>query len=274
LLAGLEVKGLGDAPSLPPTDALVELTAWSRPTGKSIVFASANDTALEKAHLDGTPVEDVNPLEGATYLNVTYHPSGLAFAFAVQRGNKESIWLSSNTGQNPKRLVFSVGGTKFGTMAFDEDGVNLYYAATHSVDQPALHFISLKDPTTAPAMWVGDPGQRIFDVRPGPDGDLLAWTVGTSCDDSVVMVRREGEIGPLLTGETRATRAVGWLDQQRLLVATGGCDGPFDLAAVDVGSGSAATLVFGVDAAATRAAVPTPPPPLPASVVEVGSGVG
>ena len=71
---------------------------------------------------------------------------------------------------------------------------------------------------------------------------------------------------------TGPTRAVGWLDASHLLVAAGPCTGPLDLSAVDLTTGSVASLVSGVELAATRAAVPTPFAALPKNVVLNGSG--
>jgi hypothetical protein len=69
-----------------------------------------------------------------------------------------------------------------------------------------------------------------------------------------------------------ATHALGWLDDRRVLVAIGGCAGPYELKAVDATSGSAVPLVFGVDAAGVRTPAPTPPPPLPKTDASLGSG--
>src|SRR6266545_2251599 len=57
-----------------------------------------------------------------SYLSVTYHPSGLALAFVAEREGRQSIWLSSNLGEDPKRLVFSKVGTEFGALEFSADG--------------------------------------------------------------------------------------------------------------------------------------------------------
>lgn len=272
LVGSFEVKGLPGALTLPPTDLRSGPTSWGRPTGKSIALVSADGTELEKAHLDGNPVEDITPLRNARYLSVTYHPSGMAIAFTVERGGGQSIWISSNEGTKPRRLVFSTEGTKFGALGFSPDGVTLYYAAVHASGTSVLHDLSLEDPTAVGALWSAPSSQQILDIRPGLADGALAWTSGTSCDNSVVTAQDVNGKKLSVPGGSRPTRALGWLDAERILVATGGCSGPIDLSAVDVSSGTATPLVFGVVAAGVRTPAPTPPPPLPATDANVGSG--
>ncbi len=272
LVGSFEVKGLPGALTLPPTDLQSGPTSWGRPTGKSIVLVSGDSTGLEKAHLDRKPVEDISPLRNARYLAVTYHPSGLAIAFTVQRGTGQSIWISSNSGTKPMRLVFSNAGTKFGGLAFDADGVTLYYAALHASGTSVLHQLSLENPTEAGALWSAPLGQLILGIAAGPKAGALAWTAGKSCDNSVAVAQDAAGNKLTVPGGSRPTRAVGWLDAKRVLVATGGCSGPMDLSAVDVASGTAVPLVFGIVAAGVRTPAPTPPPSLPKTDADVGSG--
>jgi hypothetical protein len=272
LLGSFEVKGLPGALTLGPSDLQAGPTSWGRPTGKSIVLVSADASALEKVHLDGGPNENLSPLGKTKYLNVTYHPSGLALAFSVERGGGQSIWMSSNTGANPRRLIFSKGGTTFGALAFADDGIGFYYEALHAGGASVLHELSLDKPNELRALWSAPPGQRIMDIRPGPVRGSLAWTAGSSCDHSVATLQDAGGNKLTVSNGAGATHALGWLDDRRVLVATGGCSGPYDLKAVDVTSGSAVPLVFGVDAAGVRTLAPTPPPPLPKTDASLGSG--
>lgn len=272
LVGGFEVKGLTGALTLPPSDLRSGTTAWGQPTGRSIVLVSADGHALEKVHLDGEPKEAITPLRPARYLSVVYHPSGLALAFDVERGGGQSIWISSNDGKNPKRLVFSKEGTKFGVLGFGADGVFLYYVALHANGTSVLHDISLKKPTEVGAVASAPPGLQILDIRPGLDPGTIAWTNGTSCDDSVAMARDAKGNDLTVAGGSRPTRVLGWLDAKRILVATGGCAEPIDLSAITVSTGTAVPLVLGVDAAGVRTPAPTPPPPLPKSDADVGSG--
>jgi hypothetical protein len=272
LIGGFEVKGLAGALTLPPSDLQSGPSSWGRPTGKSIVFVSGDGNGLEKVHLDGKPVQDITPLRGARYLRVTYHPSGLAIAFAVQRAGGESIWISSNGGTKAKRLVFSTEGTKFGALAFGADGIVLYYAAVHANGASVLHELSLENPTEVGALASAPPGKRILDIIPGPEAGSIAWTTGTSCSDTIATAQVAGGNRLTVPGGSRPTRLVGWLDAKRILVATGGCSEPIDLSAVEVATGTAVPLVFGVDAAGVRTPAPTPPPPLPKTDADVGSG--
>jgi len=272
LLGGLEVKGIGDAPSLAASGKSFEAIAWSRPTGKTIVYAPPGERILRKANLDGSPTQDVTPLTGSRYLSLAYHPSGEAYAFVREEDGLQSIAMSTNTGKTPVQLVFSTVGTKFHAIGFEADGKHLLYAAQHADNHAELHRIALTDTTKAPVMWEGPVGTMILDVRPGLKTGTFAWTTGTSCADSTAMAQTPAGTGPALTDVARPTRAVGWLSATQLLVAIGGCKEPLDLSAVDVVSGAVAELVFGVSAAAVRTPVPTPPARLPAAVATLGSG--
>lgn len=272
LLGGLAVKGVAGGPSLAAKGQTFGAITWSRPTGKTIVYASTGDVVLQKVNLDGTPTQDVTPLQGTKYLSVTYHPSGEAYAFAVEQEGRQSIWMSTNTGKTPVRLVFSEEGTKFGAIGFEADGKHLLYAAQHADNHAELHRIAVTDTTKAPVAWDGPVGPMVLDLRPGLQTGTFAWTTGTSCADSTAMAQSPAGTVRAFPDVSAPTRAVGWLSATQLLVATGGCSGPLDLSAVDVVAGSIAPLVSGVSVAAVRTPVPTPPARLPRAVATLGSG--
>jgi hypothetical protein len=272
LLGSLEVKGVAGGPSLAASEGDVAAADWSRPTGKTIVYAAGSGSSLKKVQLNKAPTQDVTPVPSATYLSVAYHPSGEAFAFAINRSDGQSIWLSTNLGAKPAAMVFSDEGTKFGAMGFDVDGKHLIYAAQHADNHAELHSIDITDLTKAPVVWEGPVGRTIPSLIVGPVNGTVAWTSQASCDDSIAMVHTAAGSAPVMPDATSPTRAIGWLDASHLLVAAGTCDGPLDLSAVDLTTGSVVPLVSGVALTATRAAVPTPFAALPKNVVLNGSG--
>ena len=165
-------------------------------------------------HLDGT-AQDVTPLPSSTYLSVTYHPSGEAFAFAVDQDGSESIWVSSNIGKTPGKVVFSDVGTKFGVIGFEVDGRHLLYAAQHSDNHAELHRIDVTDPTTAPVMWSGPVGRTNLKVDPGSSQDVCL----DDRDDVLLKavspwrVRRRGPCVPSPTRLGRRGPLDGWTRQ-------------------------------------------------------------
>jgi hypothetical protein len=274
ILAGMEVKGVAGGPSLPASGQTFSTFTWSRPTGKSIVYTPTAASRLDKVHIDGTPNLDVTPLASSTYLSVTYHPSGEAFAFVVEQGGAESIWMSSNTGKSPGQLVFTDVGTRFGAIGFAVDGRHLYYAALHRDSHAELHTIDVTDTTEAPILWESPAGWTITDIQPGLLSGTVAWTTGASCTDRIAMAQTPSGTVRALPAVAGPTQTVGWLSATHLLVATGACSGPLDLSAVDLTTGSIVPLVSGVSVAAVRTPVPKPPAPVPTSIAAVGSGFG
>jgi hypothetical protein len=271
LLGSLEVKGVAGGPSLAASEDEVA-AEWSRPTGRTIVYVPRSGSSLKKVQLDQAPTLDLTPVASATYLSVAYHSSGEAFAFVISQPDGQSMWLSTNRGKKPTQLVFSNEGTTFGAMGFDTDGKHLVYAAQHADNHAELHRIDITAPTKAPVVWEGPVGRTIPALYPGLETGTVAWTSQASCDDSVAMVHTNAGSAPALPDASGPTRATGWLDASHVLIAAGACDGPLDLSAVDVTTGSAVPLVNEVVIAATRAPVPRPFAVLPKNVVLNGSG--
>ena len=266
LLASLRVDGLPGAQTRQASDVEPGPTSWGHPTGKSVVFVSSDGHELDKAHMGNSTLDDVTPVPDVTYLSVTYHPSGLAFAFALESEGEQSIWISSNVGEDPRRLVFSEEGTTFGALAFSLDGESLYYAAQPSDDHPELHLITLTDTSEAPVVWHGAVGDGILDIWPANDGESFAFTQGKSCDEAVAMHSTSDGASAAMPDETRPTRVLGWLDETSILVAAGPCGGPVDLSSVNTSNGGIVPLVIGVDAGAVRTPAPVPAPPLPEGI--------
>ena len=259
----------------PPRRSPLPSTSWGHPIGKAVVYISPSGTRLRKVYPGTQRRDDITPVAHVHYLNVIYHPSGLAIAFVVDTGDGEEIWLSSNLGEDPVRLVFAVGGTRFGALDFTADGTTLLYAAVHGDDAPLLHAIDLTNPTINQGLWHGDAGDRISAIATQPErnGDLIALTVGATCEDSRAMMFAAGE-QPQPLAEA-PSRIVGWLDDETVLVATDGCEGPSNLVAIDSARSATVPLVTGIEIAAARTPLSGFVPPLPAGIEEaVGSGVG
>ena len=275
LLDGLAITSIDGKQLRDATSSTSPPSSWGHPIGKAVVSISPSGTNLLKVYPGTQRQDDITPVPHVRYLNVIYHPSGLALAFVVDTGDGQEIWLSSNVGEDPVRLVFAVGETTFGALAFTADGRTLLYAAVHGDDAPLLHALDLTDPTINQGLWHGEAGDRISEIstQPRRDGQLVAMTVGSSCEDSRAMVFRRGqELRPLADAPSRV---VGWLDARTVLVASGGCEGPSNLAAVDVIQDGTIPLVAGVDIAAARTPLLGYVPPLPQDIEEeVGSGVG
>lgn len=275
LLSGLEIESIAGEQLRAGTSSTSPVSSWGHPIGKAVVYISPSGTRLLKIYPESQRQDDVTPVDDVRYLNVIYHPSGLALAFVIDTGDGQEIWLSSNLGEDPVRLVFAIEDTTFGALGFTADGRTLLYGAVHGDDAPLLHALDLTDPTINQGLWHGDAGGRISEILTQPErgGDLIAFTVGAACEDSRAMVFRGGERATPLADAP--SRAVGWLDGQTVLVASGGCDGPSDLAAIDVTQDATIPLVTGVDIAAARTPLLDFVPTLPTRIEEeVGEGVG
>ena len=263
-LGGLAVKGVGSRATRPPGSTEPTTLSWGRPTGLAIVFVDSTGRHLEKAAVGSTRITDISDLEGATYADVVYHPSGLAIAFVDRRSGSDEITMSSNTGAQPKRLVFTNMGTRFGPLAFDPGGVSLYYGARLRDGTSMLAAYDLNTGVSNEHLWQGREG--VLTILPSPAGSAGAvLDVGSGCADRrALFTRLNGDSGsPLLPDAGGPTTALGWLGPGQVLVAEGGCTGPIDLFVVTIGVGPADLLVRGVDRAAVRVPEPTPPPALP-----------
>ena len=147
LLDGLSIRSIEGKHLRDATSPTSPLSSWGHPIGKAVVYIPPSGTSLLKVYTGTQRTDDITPVPDVRYLNVIYHPSGLALAFVVDTGDGQEIWLSSNVGEDPMRLVFAVGETTFGALAFTADGRTLLYAAVHGDDAPLLHALDLTDPT-------------------------------------------------------------------------------------------------------------------------------
>ncbi len=265
LLNSFEIRGLGgDAPDLPAIDASISAFDWGHPLGLAVVFADAEGIPRKRFVDDGHLIRLMSLPEG-TYLQVAYHPSGLALAFVVETTEGQEIWLSTNEGKDPQRLVFSERGTEFTSLAFSPNGRTLWWTAQHEEGYPELHFMQLETRTGFGTAWRGTEGTVADGLRLAPSGTLQAVTEGTACEERTALILNRGETRTAMPDETRPTEALGWLDRTTLLVAAGGCGEPLDLFAVD-GSGldTPVALVLEVEIGAPRTLVENPPREVPA----------
>jgi hypothetical protein len=274
LLGGLEVRGVGSEASRPSGSLQPTSVSWGRPAGLAVAFVDPKGKELEKASVGSTAIENVTPAEqeghfpvhaDVTFQEVVYHPSGQALGFVLNhRIDGSAIWLSSNTGGDPHRLVWSKTGTVFGPIAFGLDGKALYYAAHLANGTRMIVAADLGKGQIRTGLWSDK--KDVLQLLPAPSGQAVAIDTGTSCvDRSAVLSKLDKTAGTaLLPGASAPTSVIGWVDDSTVLVGEGGCNGPMKLWLVAVGTGVSATLVInGVDRAAVRVPDPTPTPPLP-----------
>ena len=265
MLNGFEIRGIGgDAPNLPAIDTSVSAFDWGHPLGLAVVFADAKGIPRKRFVDDGRLIR-LGSLPPGNYLQVAYHPSGLALAFVVKTSEGQEIWLSTNEGEDPQRLVFSERGTEFTSLAFSPNGRILWWSAQHQEGYPELHFMRLENRTGFGTSWRGTEGAAAAGLRLAPAGSLQALTEGRTCEERTALVLSRGETRTAIPDETRATEALGWLDRTTLLVAAGGCGDPTDLFAVDgLGLDAAVALALDIEIAAPRTQVSNPPRTVPA----------
>jgi hypothetical protein len=265
LLGGFEVRGVGDAAAnLPAIETSVSAFDWGHPLGLALAFADGRGNP-RKRFIDDGHLEKLTSLPPGKYLQVAYHPSGLALAFVVETLDGQEIWISTNEGEDPQRLIFSERGTTFTSLAFSPNGKSLWWTALHDGGIPELHFMKLETRTGFGTAWRGADGTTAAGLRLAPQGPLQAVTEGETCEQHRALVLAGGASTTAIPEEARPTEALGWLDRTTLLVAAGGCGDPIDLFAVDGrGQDDPAALALEVEIAAPRTQVIDPPDSVPA----------
>jgi hypothetical protein len=277
LLGGFRVAGLGSSPSFDLDGYQAQVADWGHPIGIAIVFAQRATGVPEKFFLDNDKVQKLAAMPHGTYLDVAYHPSGLALAWVIRLHGRQEIWFSTNEGTDPKQLVFSQQGSTFSDIEFTHDGSTLVYIANHPPGAPVVHSIDLSDPKTLHSVWQGNEGDYLRNVSLSPTDGRMVATEGQTCgQERAVQLVHERQALPSLPGEHRPTSVLGWVDAHTYLVGAGGCGAPMDVYAASTKHGVEPNLlVTGVDAAASRAAAPPAPTSLPKEVqLDTGSGVG
>jgi hypothetical protein len=272
-LEGLEVRGVGTPVWRPPRGIETVSLTWLGPNGNALLFVTPGRLNLASADLGSIDLRELTPFRGPTYQAVASHPSGEALAFVIRRNGASEIWMASNAGTGAVRLV---GPTRagLGPLAFSASGKALYYGAKPADGARRLEVFSLAEGRRLAPAWAGERDLLAIVGRRDPAATQLAVDTGGGCDDRRAdLSGLDGGPGrPLLPAATRPTSAVGWLDGRAVLVAEGGCDGPFDLWRVDVGGGEPELVARGVDRAALRRPDPRPAPRAPDLAALAGAG--
>jgi hypothetical protein len=273
VLAGLEVRGVG-VPVWRPGRGIDPVSpAWLGATGNAVAFVFPGRLNLAAAELGSIELRELTPIRGPTYLAVAGHPSGRALAFMIQRDGASEIWMASNSGGGEVRVVAPTPA-RLGPLAFSAGGKALYYGSRLPDGSRRLEVFSLAQGRRLAPAWTGQRDLLAIVGRRDPAATQLAVDTGGGCGDRRAdLSGLDGGPGrPLLPAATRPTSAVGWLDSRAVLVAEGGCDGPFDLWRVDVGGGEPELVARGIDRAALRRPDPRPAPPAPDLAVLAGAG--
>ncbi|HEV3465123.1 MAG TPA: hypothetical protein VG846_14230, partial [Actinomycetota bacterium] len=174
------------------------------------------------------------------------------------------IWMSTDAGSGAVRLVAPTPG-RLGPLAFSAGGKALYYGSRQPDGTRRLEVYSLAERRRLDPAWTGDRDILAIVGRRDPAATQLAQDTGSGCGDRRAdLSGLDGGPGrPLLPSASRPTSAVGWLDTRRVLVAEGGCEGPFDLWLVDVNGGEPEPVARAIDRAALRWPDPRPLPAAP-----------
>lgn len=265
LLAGMQVQGSSpEAPAWPPTGVTPAVFDWGHPLGLAIVYASGSGRP-RKLFMDDGRVERLSRLPAGTYQAIAYHPSGLALGFILDEGDRQGIWLSTNEGLDPQRLVFSRPDTVFSSLAFSPDGREIWWIAQHAGTISEIHSMDLADRTGFETVLTRGLAPTARGLLLAPAGSLMAATQGQGCADLRAMIVDADGARPAMPDATEPTEALGWLDASTLLVAAGGCDEGLQLLSVDASAGGGATvLVTGVDVGAPRTVLEDAPTQVPA----------
>jgi hypothetical protein len=245
-------------------DDVAESVAWSRPTGRSIVYVS--DGRLMKVDAFGDQPIDISFL--TDHDEVVYHPAGTHIAVTgTGDDGTYGLWLATNVGKDVQLLAIGEDALRIFSLSFAHDGTTIYYAAEHD-DHYDVHSLrlALQDEEGA----TRDAELGTLDSASTEMGDVvvsefvaenIAYTVG-SCEEGKTTRVWDGsvtELGGELAG--LSTEPVGWLPNGELLVLArqGGCEG--DGALYAWRSDQATRLIEGVSAAGVRAVLPRPPDP-------------
>jgi hypothetical protein len=265
VLDGLEVRGVGAPVWRPPRGIETVSLTWLGANGNALAFVTPGRLNLASASLGSIELRELTPFRGgSTYEAVAGHPSGQALAFVIQRSGAAEVWMASNAGSGRARLVPPTRA-RLGPLAFSAGGKALYYGSRQSDGTHRLEVYSLAERRRLEPAWTGERDILAIVGRRDPAATQLALDTGSGCGDRRAdLSGLDGGPGrPLLPSAAEPTSAVGWLDTRRVLLAEGGCEGPFDLWLVDVNGGEPKPVARGIDRAALRWPDPRPVPAAP-----------
>jgi hypothetical protein len=272
VLDGLEVRGVGARVWRPGQGIQPVSLTWLGPSGNALAFVPPGGLNLELASLGSTDQRELTPKRGASYQAVAAHPSGRALAFAVQREGTAEIWVASNIATGAVKVA--AGQARFGPLAFSAGGKALYYGSKLPDGSRRVDIYSLTAAEPLAPAWAGRRDVLAIVPRRDKAGTQLAIDTGSGCDDRRADLSGldGGQGRPLLPSAQRPTSAVGWLDNRRVLVAEGDCNGPFDLWVVDVGGREPTIIARGVTRGAVRRPDLRPAPQAPDLAVLAAAG--
>jgi hypothetical protein len=252
VLEGLEVRGVGARVWRPGQGIRPISLTWLGTAGEALAFVAPGGLNLMLASLGSVDQRELTPLQGASYQAVAAHPSGHALAFAVQREGTAEVWVARENAVGAVKVA--AGQARFGPLAFSAGGKALYFGSKLPDGTRRVDVYSLTAAEALVPAWTGRRNVLAIVPRRDKAGTQLAIDIGSGCEDRRADLSGldGGQGRPLLPSAQRPTSAVGWLDNRRVLVAEGGCDGPFDLWVVDVGGREPAIIARGVDRGAVR----------------------
>jgi hypothetical protein len=240
-----------------------ESVAWSRPTGKSVVYVV--DGRLMKADAFGSEPSDISFL--SEHDEVVYHPAGTHVAVTgTAEDGTYGLWLATNLGEDPQLLAIGEDARRIFSLEFAHDGKTMYYAAEHD-DHYDVHSLRLAvqddegEIRDAELGTLDSATTEMGDVVVSEFDERVAYTVGT-CEENKTTRVWNGSVTEL-GGELAnlSTEPVGWLPDGELMVIArrAGCEGNGVLYAWS--PGQTTRLVAGVSVAGVRALLPPPPEP-------------
>jgi hypothetical protein len=106
----------------------------------------------------------------------------------VDEGDRQGIWLSSNEGKDPVRLVFSKPDTVFSSLAFSPDGTQIWWIAQHAGAISEIHWMDLADRTGFDTILTRGLAPTAHGLLLAPSGPLIAATQGEGCGRPAAMI--------------------------------------------------------------------------------------